>query len=153
MTGPDRQAIREVFAFLRVRDCAAAIAIYQRALRATDRFRLVEPSGRIGHVELRRGPAVLMLSDAFLGNGLDATAPGAPAYGDVHLHVDNAESVLVRAVAEGAEMLTPPTDQFCGERNCLLSDPVGNVWLIGHSTYHVTPEVMQRRCTALRNGT
>ena len=94
-----------------------------------------------------------MLSDAFLGNGLDTVAPGAPAYGDVHLHVDNAESVMARAMAEGAEMLVPPTDPFCGERNCLLSDPVGNVWLIGHSIEHVTPEVMQRRCTALRNGT
>src|SRR3990167_6593593 len=36
---------------------------YAAAFGATERFRLVEPSGRIGHAELQLGPAVLMLSD------------------------------------------------------------------------------------------
>ena len=71
----------------------------------------------------------------------------------MHLHVDNADAVVARAVAAGAEMLMPTTDQFYGERSYRLRDPLGHVWLIGHLIEQVTPEEMQRRCTALRNGT
>jgi len=47
----------------------------------------------------------------------------------------------------------PPAEQFYGERGCRLRDPFGQVWLIGHSIEQVTPEEMQRRYTAMMNGT
>lgn len=153
MTNLDGQTIHIVFAYLRVRDTAAAIAFYQQAFGATARFRLVEPSGRTGHAELQLGPAVSMLSDAFPEYGLDAPALGAQACGVVHLHVDDADAMAARAVADGAEMLMPPTDRFYGEHGCRLRDPFGHVWLIGHSIEQVTPEKMQRRYTAVMNDT
>jgi uncharacterized glyoxalase superfamily protein PhnB len=70
----------------------------------------------------------------------------------IHLHVDNADEMGERAVAAGATMLMPPTDQFYGERSCRLRDPFGHAWLIGHSIEKVTPEEMQRRYTALMVG-
>ena len=145
--------IHEVFAYLRVRDTPAAIAFYEQAFGATERFRLVEPSGRVGHAELQLGPAVLMLSDGFPEYGIDAPPAGASTtYSSVHLHVDDADAMADRAVAAGAEMLMPPTDQFYGERSCRIRDPFGHTWLIGHSIEAVTPEEMQRRYTALMSG-
>jgi hypothetical protein len=58
-------AIHEVFPYLRVNDAGRAIQFYVRAFGAVEKFRLTEPSGRIGHAELQLGPAVLMLSDAY----------------------------------------------------------------------------------------
>jgi uncharacterized glyoxalase superfamily protein PhnB len=152
MTHPAGSDIHEVFTYLRVRDTSAAIAFYAQAFGAAERFRLVEPSGRIGHAEMQLGPAMLMLSDAFPEYGLDAPAPGAQTYCSVHLHVADADAMARRAVDAGAEMLMPPTDQFYGERSCRVRDPFGHTWLIGHSIEAVAPEEMQRRYTALMSG-
>ena len=149
MTTTSATPIHEVFPYLRVSDTAAAIAFYERAFGATELFRLVEPSGRIGHAELRLGPATLMLSDAFPEYGMDAPPPGTQTYSLVHLHVDDADAMARRAVAAGAEMLREPTDEFYGERSCSIRDPFGHTWLLGHSIEAVTPDEMQRRYTAL----
>jgi PhnB protein len=140
--------IHEVFSYLMVRDANAAIDFYQRAFGATELFRLVEPSGRIGHAELQLGPAVLMVCDEFPEYGM--VGPGEKFTGcTIHLHVDNADTMGERAVAAGATMLMPPTDQFYGERSCRLRDPFGHAWLLGHSIEKVDPEEMQRRYTAM----
>lgn len=142
-------AIHEVFAYLRVRDTAAAIRFYAQAFGATERFRLVEPSGRIGHAELTLGPAVLMLSDAFPEWGLTAPPGDTDIGASVHLHVDDCDAVVAAATAAGATLLMPPTDQFYGERSARLRDPFGHTWLIGHSIETLSPDEMQRRYTAL----
>ena len=53
--------IHEVFAYLGVRDAGAAIEFYKKVFGAEELFRLTEPGGRIGHAELKVGPATLML--------------------------------------------------------------------------------------------
>lgn len=148
MTRP-HNAIREVFAYLRVSDCKRAIDFYARAFGAVEDFRLTEPSGRIGHVELRLGPAVLMLSDPYPEYGLNAPSGEQDTGCAVHLHVEDADSMSANAVAAGATMLMPPTDQFYGERSCRLRDPFGHTWLIGHEIEKVTPQEMQRRYDAM----
>ena len=45
-------ATHELFAYLCVADAARAIDFYRRAFGATEKFRLVEPGGRIGHAEV-----------------------------------------------------------------------------------------------------
>jgi len=141
--------VHELFAYLCVRDAGAAVEFYRRAFGAAERFRLVEPSGRIGHVELQLGPAVLMLADEFPEFGITAPPPeGAPGT-TLHLHVENADALAARAVAAGATLISEPADQFYGERACRLRDPFGHVWMLGHSIEDVTPEEMQRRYTAL----
>lgn len=144
--------IHEVFHYLRVRDSAAAIRFYQQAFGATERFRLVEPSGRIGHAELQLGPAVLMLSDPFPEFGLEPPPGDRDAGASIHLHVDDCDAVVRQAEAAGATVLMPPADQFYGERSARLRDPFGHTWLIGHSIEQLSPEEMQRRYTALMAG-
>lgn len=140
--------IHEAFIYLRVRDAASAIAFYVDVFGAVERFRLTEPSGRIGHAELTLGPTTLMLSDEFPEIG--CRAPGAGGAGcSIHLHVDDADGLLAKMAARGAEVLMPATDQFYGERSGRARDPFGHEWLIGHSIEEVSPEEMQRRYTAL----
>ena len=144
--------IHEVFPYLMVRDAKAAIAFYPQACGATESFRLVEPSGRIGHAELQLGPVVLMVCDEFPEYGMVAPQGDTFTGCTIHLHVDNADAMAERAVAAGATMLMPPTDQFYGERSCRLRDPFGHAWLLGHSIEKVEPEEMQRRYTAMMAG-
>lgn len=144
--------IHEVFAYLCVADSAAAIDFYQRAFGATERFRLVEPSGRVGHAELQLGPVVLMLSDAFPEFGIHAPAAGDLPPVRIHLHVDDADAAIARAVAAGATALGEVSDAFYGERGGRVVDPFGHVWLIGHSIEEVSPEEMQRRYTEMMSG-
>jgi len=141
--------IREVFAYLRVADSAAAIDFCARAFGARELFRLVDPSGRIGHAEVQLGPAVVMLSDEYPEFGLRGPRPGEDPPSCIHLHVDDCDAAVERAVAAGAVVTMPPADQFYGERAARVRDPFGHVWLIGSENEALTPEEMQRRYTAL----
>ena len=99
--------------------------------------------------ELQLGPAVLMVCDEFPEYGMVGPQGGQFTCCTIHLHVDDADAMGERAVAAGATLLMPPTDQFYGERSCRLRDPFGHAWLLGHSIEQVEPEEMQRRYTAL----
>jgi PhnB protein len=138
-------AIHEVFPYLRVKGAGKAVEYYVKAFEAKERFRLVEPSGRIGHVELDLGGTTIMLSDEYpeLGirgpKGLEGTSVS------IHLHVDDADATIARAVEAGGEVIRPAADHFYGERSGTVRDPFGHEWNIGHSIEDVTPEEMQRR--------
>jgi PhnB protein len=141
--------IHEVYPYLRVRGAADAIRFYVQAFGATEKFRLVEPSGRIGHCELQLGPAVLMLSEEFPEYGLlapDATLGNGAL---LHLHVDDCDALAAHMAQLGATVTMPPTDQFYGERSCRVRDPFGHDWLLGHSIEDVAVDEMQRRYTAM----
>src|SRR3546814_3912970 len=79
----------------------------------------------------------------------DLPAPDAPGSFVIHLHVDDADAMIERAVAAGGKLLRAPQDHFYGERSGTLRDPFGYDWLIGHSIEDVTPDEMQRRYTAM----
>ena len=95
-------AVQEMYPYLCVRDTGAAIEFYKRAFGAEELFRLTEPSGRIGHAELEFGSMTLMLSDEFPEYGIFGPQPGAAAPFSIHLHVENADAMIERAVAAGA---------------------------------------------------
>ncbi len=140
---------RELFPYLCVADTAAALAFYAQAFGAVEKFRLVEPSGRIGHAETCIGDCTLMLCDPF--PEVDIRPPAQPGQAGVtlHLHVDDADAVVARAVAAGATLQRAVSDAFYGERGGAVIDPFGHRWLIGHSIEDVSPEEMQRRYSAL----
>jgi PhnB protein len=144
--------VHELFPYLRVRDGEAAIGFYARAFGAEEIFRLTEPGGRLGHAEMKMGPAMLMLSEEFPEMGIVAPAPGTAAAILLHIHVDNADDVVARAVDLGAEIIRPLQDQFYGERSGTIRDPFGYEWSVGHAIEQLTPEEMQERYNALMSA-
>lgn len=138
-------AIHELFAYLHVSDAGKAIEFYTKVFDVSEKFRLTEPSGRIGHAELDFGGSTLMLSDEY--PEYDIRGPKAIGSTSVtlHIHVDDADAIIRRAVAAGAELEREPQDQFYGERSGCIRDPFGHRWNIGHSIEEVTPAEMQRR--------
>jgi PhnB protein len=141
--------IHELFPYLRVHGADQAIAFYKQAFGATEKFRLTEPGGRIGHCELLFGGATLMVSEEYPEYGIFGPRPGAEPSTAIHLHVDDCDAMIRRAVELGARMTREPKDQFYGERSGAVRDPFGHEWLIGHHLADLTPEEMQRRYDAL----
>lgn len=145
-------SIHEVFPQMRVHDGPRAIAFYEQVFGAKELFRLVEPSGRLGHAELDFGGTTLMLSEEYPELGVRGPRSIGATSVTIHLHVDDADALIARAVAAGAELVRPAQDHFYGERSGTVRDPFGHEWNLGHSIEEVTPEEMQRRYTALMTG-
>lgn len=142
-------ASRELFAYLCVADAARAIDFYREAFGATELFRLVEPGGRIGHAEVDFDGTTLMLCEEFPELGFRRPDPAQGHSATLHLHVDDADETIRRAIAAGATLERAASDAFYGERSGVVIDPCGHRWNIGHSIEEVTPEEMQRRYAAL----
>src|SRR5262245_32432000 len=127
-------AVHELFAYLCVKNAGEAIEFYRRAFGASEKFRLTEPSGRIGHAQLDFGGTTLMLSDEFPEFGIKGPrAIGGTSF-TIHLHVDDADALIARAVGAGATIVRPAPDQFHGERPLTVPDPPGAV---AYSDHHI----------------
>ncbi len=137
--------VLEAYPYLRLRGAAEAIAFYKRVFDAQELFRLTEPGGRVGHAEIKIGPTTLMLSDEYPELGIQGPqALGGTSFA-IHLHVDNVDALIERAVAAGATVVRPAANQDHGERQGTIRDPFGHEWLLGQHIEDVTPEEMQRR--------
>ena len=145
-------AVHELFVYLRARSAERAVEFYKQVFGATEKFRLTEPSGRIGHVELELGGTTVMLSDEFPEFDIHAPDPQARGSFVIHLHVDDADAMIDKAVAAGARLVRAPQDHFYGERSGTIRDPFGYDWMIGHSIEAVEPAEMQRRYTEMLSG-
>lgn len=137
--------VKELFPYLAVSDAARAIAFYEQAFGAKEKYRLTEPAGRVGHAELDFGGVTVMLADEYP----EYDFKGADKYGGtpvmIHLHVDDCDALIDRAVAAGATLERAAQNQFYGERSGTIRDPFGHRWNIGHHLEDVPPEEMQRR--------
>ncbi len=142
-------AVHEMFAYLCVADTAKAIEFYTKAFGAREKMRLTEPSGRIGHAEVDLGGTTLMVSDEFPEFGITGPREGCGVPVTLHLHVDDADAMIGRALTLGATLEREAKDEFYGERSGVIRDPFGHRWNIGHQIERVDPDEMQRRYTKL----
>ncbi|MEW6305753.1 MAG: VOC family protein [Verrucomicrobiota bacterium] len=144
--------VHELFPYLHVTNANAAIEFYTRVFGTREKFRLTEPGGRVGHAEIDFNGTTLMLSDEFPEYGIRGASTLGATPVTIHLHVDNADAVIQRAVQAGATLETAPKDQFYGERSGCIRDPFGHRWNIGHSIEEVSPAEMQRRYIEILKG-
>ena len=144
--------IHEVFPYLRLKGADRAIQFYTQAFGAKEKYRLTEPSGRIGHVEMELGSITLMLSEEFPEFGIRGPESIGGTSFTMHLHVDDADAAIKRAIDAGATLIREPQNHFYGERSGTVRDPFGHEWNIGHEIEKVSPEEMQRRYTEMFSG-
>ena len=102
--------LRTITPYLAVSDARAAMAWYQDIFGATLASEpIVMPDGRIGHVELRIGDAVLMMADEFADiDVLGPTSRGGTTVSFV-IDVPDVDTTYARAVAAGAISERPPS--------------------------------------------
>ena len=138
----DRQ---NVTPYLTIRNAAAALEFYKQVFGATEKMRMAEPDGKVGHAEIEIGKTRIMISDEY--PELDVLGPesrGGTTAG-LHLLVEDVDAVFSAALAAGAKELKPVSDQFYGERSGKLADPFGHVWYIAMLKEQLSDEEVQRR--------
>src|SRR5215475_14061597 len=103
--------------YLCCKDAARALLFYRQAFGATERSRIQENDGRIGHAELAVGEATIMLADEFpeIGFRSPPSLGGSPVL--FHLCVADADAAFARAMAAGATAKEAVADHPYGERS------------------------------------
>lgn len=135
--------------YLSIKGAAEAIDFYKRAFSATELFRLVAPSGEIGHAEIKIGDSPIMLADPCEeGAFRNPQSLGGSSVG-LHVYVEDVDALFVQAVDAGAKAVRPVQDQFYGDRTGTLEDPFGHVWFLATHKEELTPEEINRRAEAL----
>jgi PhnB protein len=131
--------------YIVVKGAPQAIEFYCRAFGARERYRLSEPSGKVGHAELDICGGTLMLADEYPDFGAlsPVTVGGTPV--SMHLYVPDVDRLVQQATAAGATILRPLRDEFFGDRTALLADPFGHRWHVATRKREVSPEEMQRQ--------
>jgi len=134
--------------YLRVDDANAEIAFLLAAFGATEVVRLVEPSGRVAHAEVRMGGdggATVMLSDEY--PEFDILGPRSLGGTTValQLYVDDVDIAFERAERAGAIIVKPPALDPFGDRAGKLEDPCGHVWLVATRIEEISPAEMTAR--------
>ena len=141
------EGYHNVTPYLIVDDAAEAIRFYEKALGATEIFRL--PMGdRIGHAEIKIGDSIVMLSDEWPDMGKLGPKARGGATSSMMLYVEDVDAAYARATAAGATAERPPEDQFWGDRMGSLIDPFGHSWSLATHVEDVSEDEMQRRMEA-----
>ena len=99
------------------------------------------PDGTIMHAEVKVGDSVVMMGEPI--------GQFTPMPGSLYVYVSDTDAVYERALQAGATSLTEPADQFYGDRNAGVQDPVGNRWWIATHREDVSPEELAKRAAAL----
>jgi PhnB protein len=144
---------KQISPYMGFKDASRAIEFYVKAFGATERYRLTEPSGRIGHAEIAIGEAVLMMSDEYPDFGAISaqTLGGCPIA--LHIFVADADAFVARAVGAGATVLRSVKDEFYGDRSGQIADPFGYKWMISTRKETISPQEMQKRWSAMMAST
>jgi PhnB protein len=131
-------------AYITVKGCGEAIEFYKKAFNATERLRLMLPTGVIGHAELEIEGALLMLSEENLewGNKSPDTIGGNPV--SLQLYVKDVDRVFQRVLDAGATVTMPVEDMFYGDRVGSVIDPFGYKWMIATHKKDVPTAEMQK---------
>ena len=142
---PIPSGFHTVTPYLTVRDAAAAIEFYKKALGAEEIMRMPTPDGKIGHAELKIGDSIIFLADEFpqMGNKSPQTLGGST--GGLYLYVEDVDKAFKRATDAGATVKMPATDMFWGDRYGQVTDPFGHLWSLSTHVEDVSPEEMEKR--------
>ena len=131
--------------YLVIKGAADAIEYYKKVFGATVVVRMDDPSGRIGHAELKIGDSHIMLADEFPEMNYRGPVTDGSSPVSLLLYVEDVDSIVERAVAAGARILKPVQDQFYGDRSGFIQDPFGHLWSVATHIEDVSGEEMNER--------
>lgn len=140
------EGVGNVVPYLCIRGATKAIAFYKAAFNAE--LVAVMPMGEdlVAHADLKIGSSRVYLADEMPVFGAVKSPKALKGTSmNIHLWVEDCDAAFAQAVAAGAEVLMPLTDQFWGDRFGMVSDPFGHVWAISSQKEDLTPEEVMRR--------
>jgi PhnB protein len=135
--------------YLVIKGAAKAIDFYKNVFGATEAVRMDDPSGKIGHAELKIGDSHIMLADEYpeMKFRSPQSYGGSPV--SILLYVPDVDATVDLAVSSGAKLDREVKDQFYGDRMGTIVDPFGHVWSIATHKEDVSEDEMKRRAAQL----
>jgi uncharacterized glyoxalase superfamily protein PhnB len=100
--------------------------VFQATVKGTP---YVMEDGRIGHVELEIGDALLMMADPFPEVDVEPPQPSNGSAVSLHLQVPDCDAVAAAAVKMGARLDRGPESSSHG-RSATFRDPFGHRWMV-----------------------
>ena len=146
---PIPKGYHSVTPYLIIKDAARAIDFYKKVFDAAELVRMADPSGKVGHAEIKIGDSMIMLADETpeMGYRSPQSLGGSPV--GIHLYLSDSDATVEKAVAAGAKLERPVQDQFYGDRSGQIRDPFGHVWTVSTHKEDLSPEEMKKRMAAL----
>lgn len=131
-----------------VSDGLAALKFYKEVFGAEEGDCMMAPDGkRLMHGEIILDGHALFVSDEF-AESEGGTCKMPQTLGGtcvrITIMVDDADSLVERAVARGARVLMPVQDMFWGARYGKIVDPFGHEWGVNQMLIEMTPEQTQK---------
>ena len=144
MARPIPDGYHSVQPYLYLKNASDAIAFYAKAFGATERMRMANKDGRIGHAEINLGNSCIMMADENAAIGVYSPQHYGGAPMSLMIYVEDCDVIYQRAIAAGATSLREPADQFYGDRMAGVADPFGFDWYIGTHIKDVSLEEMKQ---------
>ncbi len=114
-------------------DGAAEIDFCKNAFGAIELDRRMAPDGTVVHATLKIGETLIMVHGVFPHLASRAPLMDGSAPVVIYLYVKEVDTVIERALTEGAQVLMPAEDQIWGDRVGRICDPSGHVWNVATS--------------------
>jgi uncharacterized glyoxalase superfamily protein PhnB len=108
-----------------------------------------EVGGDIPHAEIKIGDSTVMLCEEWPEGGRFSAETLGSSPISMTIQVADVDEFVKHAVAEGAKLMLPPTDQFYGRRDATLLDPFGYTWGAHTVKEDISVEEMHRRFDAM----
>ena len=135
------------------RDPTAEIDFCVAVFDAQESVRRPGVDGKLAHALITIGPAMVMIEGEWPGIANRAPSTDGSSPVALHLYVENVDDVVARANTAGAKILSPPTDQFWGDRTAWIMDPSGHVWTVATRIEESTEDERQARLARIHATT
>ena len=127
-----------IMPFMYSENAEAAADFCKKVFRANEIHRIVQPGGKVSHVQIAIGQTNVMLRDATtpdLADYVKKGFAGTPhSFGGtplaLYIYVDDADAAYKRALDEGSLVVDALEDKEWGDRCGGVKDPFGHIWYI-----------------------
>jgi PhnB protein len=133
-------------------DPVAEIEFCTTALGAVEGVRRPGADGNVAHAVVLIGGAMIMIESEWPEVANRAPAPDGSSPVVLYLYVEDVDRTAERAVAAGAKIVMPLTNQFWGDRTAWIVDPSGHVWTLATRIEETTEEERQTRLARILAG-
>ena len=131
------EGFHSVNPYLVINGAAKVIEFMKQAFDATPVGEAFKgPDGKIMHATVRIGDSMVEVGDS-----------PEPMPMNLHVYVDDVDSLYRRAIAAGAVSVREPETTFYGDRSAAVKDPGGNKWWLACHVEDVSNEEIRRRAT------
>jgi PhnB protein len=135
--------------YLTIRGAADAIEWYKKAFGAVELLRMPMPDGSVAHAEIKIGDSPIMFGEECPAWGNKSPHAVGGVSSGLMIYVPDCDAVFDAAVAAGATVVKPLTNQFYGDRSGTVTDPFGHMWTVATHVEDVEPAEMQKRMDAM----